>query len=326
VKRVSPRARIAALTALCAALAAVGAIAVGVLQGDDPQAATATPTTPARTDPPPLGLDLGVRVDAEAQALRRAQAAYQSGDLAAARAIFDRHTSLEAKVGSAFASWPDGTRDRLEQLAGLHPSSAVVLLHLGIARAWTGTGTEREAWQAAVDAEPDTPYRVTADNLLHPTFARGIPIFVPSADLPPAIERLAPPAQLAALERLAGRSVDGALLYGSALQRLGRQLSAERVFAAAARRAPTDDEAQVAAAVGRFDKARPVDAFSRLGPLTRRFPRSASVRFHLGVLLLWSGQVKEAKRQLQLAAKADPGSPLAREAAKYLAELRKAGI
>ena len=46
-------------------------------------------------------------------------------------------------------------------------------------------------------------------------------------------------------------------------------------------------DAQVAAAVVRFDKTRPVLAFSRLGPLTRRFPHASTVRFHLGLLLLW---------------------------------------
>ncbi|HJU48828.1 MAG TPA: hypothetical protein VJ689_11870, partial [Gaiellaceae bacterium] len=89
--------------------------------------------------------------------------------------------------------------------------------------------------------------------------------------------------------------------------------------------APRDAEAQVAAAVGRFDKARPAEAFSRLGPLTRRFPRAATVRFHLGLLLLWSGEVKEAKRQLQLAQSVEAESPLAREAARYLREIRAAG-
>ncbi len=326
VKRMSARTRIVALTAVAATLAAAGAIAVGLLQGDRPGDVVAASTAPAREGAPPLGLDLGVRDDREARDLRRAETLYRKGDLTAAKALFDRHTSLEARVGSAFASWPDGTRDRLEQLAGLHPSSAVVLLHLGIARAWSGTGREREAWQAAADAEPDTAYRVTADNLLYPAFARGLPIFVGTATLPGGFDRLTPPQQLVALERQARRSVEGKLLYGSALQRLGRQLSAERVFAAAARQRPGDAEANVAAAVGRFSKSRPVDAFSRLGPLTRTFPRNASVRFHLGLLLLWSGQVKEAKRQLTLAVAAEPGSPLAREARRYLAELRKAGI
>ena len=102
--------------------------------------------------------------------------------------------------------------------------------------------------------------------------------------------------------------------------------SAERVFAAAARQAPGNVEAQVAAAVGRFDKARPADAFSRLGPLSRRFPASASVRFHLGLLLLWAGEVREARTQLTRATQVEPGSPLAEQARRYLDELDKAGV
>ena len=111
-----------------------------------------------------------------------------------------------------------------------------------------------------------------------------------------------------------------------ALQRLGKQRSAERVYAEAARRAPEDAEARVAAAVGLFDKAEPARAFSRLGPLTRTFPKAATVRFHLGLLLLWSGEVKQARRQLELVRTLQPGSPLAAAAKEYLNVLRKAGV
>ena len=113
------------------------------------------------------------------------------------------------------------------------------------------------------------------------------------------------------------------LLYGVALQRLGHQVSAERAFAEAARLAPDDAEAHVAAAVGRFDKTHPERAFSRLGPLSKRFPHAATVRFHLGLLLLWLGEVKAGKRQLRLAEAAEPGSPLARESQLFLQKLTK---
>jgi hypothetical protein len=43
-------------------------------------------------------------------------------------------------------------------------------------------------------------------------------------------------------------------------------------------------------------------------------------------LLLWSGQVKEARRQLERVSTIEPGSPLVGIADRYLAELRKAGI
>ena len=82
----------------------------------------------------------------------------------------------------------------------------------------------------------------------------------------------------------------------------------------------------MAAAVGTFDKADPATAFSKLGPLTRRFPKAATIRFHLGLLLLWSGELKEARRQLRLARTVEPGSPLATQAKRYLAELAAAGI
>jgi hypothetical protein len=48
------------------------------------------------------------------------------------------------------------------------------------------------------------------------------------------------------------------------------------------------------------------------------------VRFHLGVLLLWTGRIQGAERQLRLAAKARPGSPLASEAGRYLETIRAA--
>ena len=160
------------------------------LQGERARsAAPPVETAEPREGAPPLGLDLGVREDAEARDLRRAEQLYADGDLSGAKALFERHDSLEARVGRAFASWPDGTLDRLEQLAGLHPGRAVVQLHLGIARYWSAVGGEREAWQAAAEAEPDTAYRVTADNLLFPEFARGIPVFVATTPAAPRVRR-----------------------------------------------------------------------------------------------------------------------------------------
>jgi len=114
------------------------------------------------------------------------------------------------------------------------------------------------------------------------------------------------------------------LLYGVGLQRVGRPVSAARVFDRAARRYPNDIEAQVAGAVGRFDKDAPAQAFGRLGPLSGTHPNEPTVRFHLGVLLLWTGRVAQAERQFRLAARTQPGSPLAREAARYLETIRRA--
>jgi Flp pilus assembly protein TadD len=98
-------------------------------------------------------------------------------------------------------------------------------------------------------------------------------------------------------------------------------VSARRELAAAAALAPKDPEALTAAAVGRFDKDRPQDAFSRLGPLARRYPQSGTVRFHLGLLLLWMGRVDEAKVQLRRAAAVEPGSVPAKQAQEFLDRL-----
>ena len=320
----SPRSRVVALTAASAAVAAAVVVGIVLLQtGPTPEAAAGPKRRPG---PPPLTLALGVRTDPEARALRRAANAYSAGRRAEAARQFARWGSVEARVGEAFARWPTQTVDLLNRLAGLHADRAVVQLNLGVALFWSGLSGAQEAWRQAVADEPDSAYAVTAGNLLHPEYAPGVPVFVPTAPLPPGFAELSPPAQLRTLEQGARRSVAGKLLYGAALQRLGMTRSAARVYAAAAREAPQDVEAQVAAAVGRFDKARPVDAFSRLGPLTRSFPHKATVRFHLGLLLLWSGETREAKRQLQRAIAVEPRSPLAGQARRYLAELHKAGV
>jgi tetratricopeptide (TPR) repeat protein len=304
------------LVAAIALAAAVGVAAGAALVGRDGD------ETERPSGVPPFVVDLGVRTDPEAQALRRAARAYGGGEPRRAAAILGGRTSVQAQVGRALASWPEGSLGRLEQLAVEHPRSGAVLFHLGLARFWDG---DREgalgAWRAARTGDPNSAYAIRASDLLFRNFPPGLPTFIPSFRPDPALSRLPAARQLAVLRRRArGRTVRAKLLYGLALQRLERPISAEQQYAAAARLAPSDPEALVAAAVGRFDKGNPERAFSRLGPLTRRFPRTATVRFHLGLLLLWLGQIDEAKRQLRLAAQQRESS-LAREANRLLARL-----
>jgi hypothetical protein len=300
----------------------VGLVAVVSADGDS---ATTTGLPEPRPGRPPLSLALVMRDDAEAHDLGRAASLYKRGRLGPAAALFANHDSLEAKVGAAFAAWPEGTYDRLEQLAKLYPEAAVVQLHLGLARLWAQRGDPVEAWRAAVEAEPDTPYAVLAGNVLHPQLPRGLPAFIPSFSAPQEVTELQPERQLEALRRRAERGgVRELLLYGVGLQRVGRPVSAADAFARAAQRAPRNVDAQVAAAVGKFDKAEPALAFGSLGPLTRTFPHEPTVRFHLGVLLLWTGRVDAAERQFRIASRMKPGSPLAREAVRYLETIRKA--
>jgi len=321
VARVSPRTRTALIVAALAALAAVVVAGAAVLSADERDSGAATAVQPQpREGFPPLVLSLGVRDDAEARELRRGLRLYDADRHQEAARIFGRFDSLEAKLGAAFAAWP-GSKDRIEQLGALFPRSALVQLHVGLARFWAGTGGALIAWREARDVEPDTPYAVRADDLLHLDFAPGLPVFVPS--FPFSIEGGTPASQLDGLR--GDTSLRGRLLYGVALQRLGHPVSARRAFAEALSMAPNDVDALVADAVGRYEKSNPSAAFSRLGPLTRRFPQAATVRFHLGVLLLWQRDVREAKRQLRLARASEPGSPIAREAGRYLAELAKVG-
>jgi tetratricopeptide (TPR) repeat protein len=321
----SPRARIIVIAGAAACLAAGGTVALAVITSNGKGGNESKPLPLAGA--PPLALDLGVRTDPEARALRRADRLLKRRRETAAR-IFRRYDSPAAKVGAAIAGWPDDSLAEIERLAREHPQDSLVLLHLGYANLWAGHGAEASgAWRRAATAQPDTLSAQRADDALHPTFPPGEPLFVPSFEPPTGLSRLSPPRQLALLERNAARpDARAKLLYGLALQRLGRRLSARREYDEAARLAPRDPETQVAAALGRFDKSRPSAAFSRLGPLTRRYPHAATVRFHLGLMLLWlaraqPGALAEGKRQLRLAQREEPGSPLAREAKKLLAGL-----
>jgi tetratricopeptide (TPR) repeat protein len=319
---VSPRARIVALVAGAALGAVVLTVGLIVLSSDDDD------TRDIRSGNPPLVLDLGVRTDPEATELRRGQRLYSEGEEEEAARVFAQYSSPQAEIGEAFSSWPDGSLSRVERLGAEHPGSAVVQLHLGLARFWAGrTSDAFSAWRAAVREDPDSASAVRADDLLHPdTPLRGLPLFAPTFAMPKRLGALSPPAQFEELERAARRDdVRAKLLYGLALQRLGRPVSAERQYAAAAALAPEDAEAQVAAAVGRYRKHAPERAFSRLGPLARKFPRATTVRYHLGLLLLWLGRVDDAKRQLELARRLEPGSRHGRESSRILDRLQEVG-
>jgi tetratricopeptide (TPR) repeat protein len=199
-------------------------------------------------------------------------------------------------VRDALAAWPAGTVRRLRILAARYPRNALVRLELGLALAFTGNETDASrAWHQARRVQPDSPSAVHATDLLHPNTPPGLTPFVPTFTQ----------ARTAAQRHL---------LQGIAFQQALRPISAEREFAEAARLAPNDPEALTAAAVGRYDKEQPQAAFSRLGPLARRFPHAQTVRFHLGLLLIFFGDIPQAKRQLTLARAEDPLTRLGRRA------------
>src|ERR687888_1133612 len=245
----SPRPRVMLVVAVLAAAAAAATVAATVLiWGGDSHAARQS--VGLRPGAPLYILDeLGVRADPEAQRLRRAERLYSRGDRAAAGRLLAGDASLEARVGAALARWPRATITELDGLARAHPRSAFVRLHLGLALLWARRNAEaRQAWRTAERVAPDSPSAVRAETLLHPEFAPGRPVFVPTFGVPASVAQLSPQAQLAALARAARRPDWRAkVLFGVALQRLERPVSAERQYAAAARLAPHQAEAPAAA-------------------------------------------------------------------------------
>jgi tetratricopeptide (TPR) repeat protein len=282
--------------------------------------------------PPVLELSVLLGDDSEAQALRAAERSYDSGRTDDARAQFaallrDHPESLEAAVGAAVSAWPDGTLERLRELEASHPDSALVHLHLGLALYAEGQQDEAAAeWRKAIEVEPDSQSAVRAGDVLHPDMAPGLPSFFTTLEPPSGLTGKSPQEQLDELEAAArGGGADEWILYGTALQRVGKPISARAAFDRALELAPDRLDAKVAAAVGRFDKDDPSAAFSRLGPLARDNPESALVRFHLGVLLLWIRDVQDARAQLEKAAATMPVSLYSREAKSLLSRLEGIG-
>ena len=206
--------------------------------------------------------------------------------------------SLPGPVGAeilrALTDWPHGSLATLERLGQQHPKSPLVQLYRGIGLLWAGYTTDAEAaLERTKKLGRDTSFEIAADNILHPQYFGGYPVFTPIRPNP-------------LLER------------GSRLQAQGHQHSAERLYLRAARGAPRDDQAQVAAAVGRFDKDNLGAAFSHLGPLTERFPRSQLVRFYLGLLLAWTNQRDESLTQFRKAYALGPTTELGRGAKQFV--------
>jgi predicted Zn-dependent protease len=207
-------------------------------------------------------------------------------------------SSRIADVRAAFAQGGAEAALLLEPVAQGAPNDPVVQFNYGVALFCAGYVDEAaQAFRTAKTVGRDTLYEMRADEVLHPQY------FTPDDGLYPVFQQTRP-------NRLLARGV--------LLQRQGHQHSAERVYARAAQLQPNDDEAQVAAAVGRFDEDNLSASFSRLGPLVERFPQSQSVRFHLGLLLAWTGQRNEAVRQFRLARSLGPATTLGKESIAFL--------
>ena len=289
--------------------------------------------TASREGTPPLALDAELSGVPESAALLEAEALYRDGRASDALEAFElvlaREPDLvEAAIGSALARWPAGTTARLRTLALTSEDRAVVHFHLGFALFWE----EREqaavnAWRDALDAEPDSPAALRAENLLFPEMPRGRPIVVPSAELPAELRNRPLAEQLVALEAASSRekTAEAAIAYGATLQRSGRPLSAREQFERAASREPDNPEARVAAAVALFEKTDVTPTFAALGQLTRDFPGAAVVRYHLALALIWIDDVAEARTQLAKAFEAGGEGFYESQARRLLERLDETG-
>jgi tetratricopeptide (TPR) repeat protein len=208
-----------------------------------------------------------------------------------------------ASVQAAFGQGAKKAALALEPLAQESPKDAVVAFNDGLALYCAGYPNEAAtAFEQAKKVGANTYYRVQADLLLHPQFFQG-------GGYPP----------------FEYDGHDALLVQGQIAQRAYHQVTAEKLWGLAAKLHPNDVDALVAAAVGRFDMDDLSASFSRLGPLAKRFPKSQTVRFHLGLLLVWTGQRKQAITELKLAEQLAPGTMLGKQAARLLAGIEKAG-
>lgn len=214
-------------------------------------------------------------------------------------------SSAVAGVRAAFDAWPGGTIGPLETLVRDYPRDPVVRFNYAVALVCHGYLSDATtALESSKSLGRNTFYAMRADELLHPSF------FQPDDGLYPVFQ---PVGNEPLLER------------GAVLQRGGHQQSAEAVYARAAKLHPGDDQAQTAAAVGLFDEDHLSRSFSRLGQLSRRFPRSQSVHFHLGLLSAWVGLRSDALKQFRLAEGLGASTSLGKQASAFVSQLEANG-
>ena len=148
--QMSARARvltIAGLASVVVVAAIVGATLLQSRSSSSGPASTGAVTKP-RPGAPPLILDLGVRDDPEARALAQASALYCEGPADGGRSRSSPATSsLPARIGAAFAAWPDGGLDDAEAARRVAPAQrargAAPRLRVPTGRAETPTRCRR---------------------------------------------------------------------------------------------------------------------------------------------------------------------------------------
>jgi tetratricopeptide (TPR) repeat protein len=296
---------VAAAGSLVVAIAIAGALALR-----SPEPAAAPRSSEPLSGAPPLVLDLPeqptgglAQLAAVASDLRAKHRSAAQAALRRARALLGAG-DLRVQVAGALLRYREGEEQTaigvLRALAANDDRAPVPELHLGLALLWAGQRAEAtSALEQTRTIDPDGLYGSTADDVLHPSYRKGYPIWISSRPVRGTL------AGLRAAAAKAPRSLPAQLAYAYDLQfqsRTRARLIAERALALDA----TDLDAQVAVIVLGFDKDVPAQAVGRLGQLMQSRPDAAAPRFHFGELLSWIGRNAQAKQEYRRAAALDP--------------------
>ncbi len=271
---------------------------------------------------PPLVLDLPAHPRGGAKALAAVAADLRAGRRAQAEASLRRARALlgagdmRVQVAGALLRYRPGDFETsigvLRALVSDDDRAPVPALHLGLALLWSGQRADASAQlQETRSLDPDGLYGRTADDILHPTYRKGEPLWLRSQPVRGSL------AQLRARAAAAPRSQAAQLDYAYGLQfgsRTRARLVAERALALDA----SNIDAQVAVIVLGFDKDVPAQAVGRLAQLMQSRAAAPSPRFHFGELLSWIGQEAKAKQEYRQALKLDPTGLIGRFAQSVL--------
>ncbi len=311
-----------ALPVAIAGALVVAAAVLGALALRDPAPASAPRSSEPLDGAPPLVLDLPAKPAGGLADLAAVARGMRDGRRAQAEAALGRARDalgagdLRVQVAGAMLRYRPGEVDTaigvLRALAANDDRAPVPALHLGLALLWSGQRAEATAsLEQARLIDPDGFYGRTADDVLHPSYRSGYPLWLRSQEVIGSL------AQTRARAQAEPRSRDAQLDYAYRLQFTSRtraRVAAERALAIDA----ADIDAQVAVIVLGFDKDQPAQAVGRLAQLMRSRAEAPSPRFHFGELLSWIDRQADAEEQYEQASKLDPNGVIGRFARSVL--------
>ena len=248
--------------------------------------------------------EFGVRSDPEAVDLSRGETLLREGQARAgarrsssATTRCTRRSRRRSRAGRRTAS------TTLKRLVATHPRNPVAQLHLGWALLLDGAGGRRRREQFLRVATDVRGHAGGGDGRGHPlSEVRAGPADAHRSASACRARRRVPTSCACWPDARRGRTSQAKLRYGLALWTLWRRVSAERQFEAAATLAPNEPTVAQPRPPSRLHEA--AIRCVRFRPARSAhgaFPKAAVVRFHLGLLLLWTRQLAKGAEQFRLA-------------------------